>query len=49
MKKASFGDPDRVVRRTDILQTCDLMRMASMLAFVLCAMLRLILTWPPLG
>ena len=45
VKKASFGDPDRVVRRTDILQTCDLMRMASVLALVLCAVVRLILTW----
>lgn len=49
VKKASFGDPDRVVRRTDILQTCDLMSMASVLALVLCAVVRLILVWPPLG
>lgn len=49
VKKASFGDPDRVVRRTDILQTCDLMSMASVLALVLCAVVRLMLVWPPLG
>ena len=47
VKKASFGDPDRAVRRPDILQTCDLMRMASALALVLCAVVRLILTWNP--
>lgn len=47
VKKASFGEPDRVVRRTDILQTCDLMSMASVLALVLCAVVRLILTWHP--
>lgn len=47
VQKASFGDPDRVVRRTDILQTCDLMRMASVTALVLCAVVRLIVTWHP--
>lgn len=47
VRKASFGDPDRVVRRTDILQTCDLMRMASVLALVLCAVVRLVLTGVP--
>ena len=49
VKKASFGDPDRIVRRTDILQTCDLMSMASVLALVLCAVVRLMLTFPPLA
>ncbi|MDO5141923.1 MAG: adenosylcobinamide-phosphate synthase CbiB [Eubacteriales bacterium] len=49
VRKASFGDPDRAVRRPDILQTCDLMTTASVLALVLCAMVRLVLTGTALG
>ena len=49
VKKAAFGDPDREINRGDILRSIDLMTAASVLALVLCAMIRLILDWPPLG
>ena len=49
VKKAAFGDPDREINRGDILRAIDLMTTASVLALVLCAMVRLILDWPPLG
>ena len=49
VKKAAFGDPDRTINRGDILRSIDLMTTASVLALVLCAMVRLILDWPPLG
>lgn len=49
VKKAAFGDPDREINRGDILRSIDLMTTASVLALVLCAMVRLILDWPPLG
>ena len=49
VKKAAFGDPDREINRGDILRSIDLMTAASVLALVLCAVIRLILDWPPLG
>ena len=49
VKKAAFGDPDREINRGDILRSIDLMTAASVLALVLCAMVRLILDWPPFG
>ena len=49
MKKAAFGDPDREINRGDILRSIDLMTAASVLALVLCAMIRLILDWPLFG
>ena len=49
VKKAAFGDPDREINRGDILRSIDLMTAASVLALVLCAMMRLILDWPPFG
>ena len=42
VKKAAFGDPMRRVDRTDILAAVDLMTAASVLALVLCCVIRLI-------
>ena len=49
VKKAAFGDPDREINRGDILRSIDLMTAASVLALVLCAVIRLTVDWPPLG
>ncbi|MFQ6840943.1 MAG: adenosylcobinamide-phosphate synthase CbiB [Agathobaculum sp.] len=49
VKKAAFGDPDREINRGDILRSVDLMTAASVLALVLCAVIRLTVDWPPLG
>lgn len=49
VKKAAFGDPDREINRGDILRSVDLMTAASVLALVLCAVIRLILDWPLFG
>ena len=49
VKKAAFGDPDRAINRGDILRSIDLMTTASVLALVLCAVIRLTLDWPLFG
>lgn len=49
VKKAAFGDPDRAINRGDILRAIDLMTTASVLALVLCAVIRLTLDWPLFG
>ena len=49
VKKAAFGDPDRTINRGDILRAIDLMTTASVLALVLCAVIRLTLDWPLFG
>ena len=49
VKKAAFGDPDRTINRGDILRSIDLMTTASVLALVLCAVIRLTLDWPLFG
>lgn len=49
VKKAAFGDPDREINRGDILRSIDLMTAASVLALVLCAVIRLTVDWPPFG
>ena len=49
VKKAAFGDPDREVNQGDILRSIDLMTTASVLALVLCAIIRLTLDWPLFG
>ena len=43
VKKASFGDADKEIARTDILRAVDLMTTASVLALVLASVVRLIL------
>lgn len=49
VKKAAFGDPDREINRGDILRSIDLMTAASVLALVLCAIIRLTVDWPLFG
>ncbi|WP_281693085.1 adenosylcobinamide-phosphate synthase CbiB [Agathobaculum desmolans] len=49
VKKAAFGDADRQPNPGDILRAADLMTAASVLSLLLCAMVRLILCWPPFG
>ena len=49
VKKAAFGDPDREINRGDILRSIDLMTAASVLALVLCAIIRLPVDWPLFG
>lgn len=46
VKKQAFGDPDRRITPADIICTCDLMTMASVLALTLCCAVRQLLTWP---
>lgn len=49
VRKAAFGDPNRAICRTDILRAVDLMTAASVLAFIMCAAVRLTAQWPLFG
>lgn len=49
VKKASFGDRNREVCRTDILRAVDLMTAASVLALIVGSAVRLTLDWPLFG
>lgn len=46
VKKAALGDPGRPIAKADIGRACDLMTMASVLALLVCSLVRLTLTWP---
>lgn len=44
--KATLGDPGRQITKADIGRACDLMTMASVLALLVCGVIRLTLSWP---